>query len=186
MELAALEAALHEKLSVSSVQNLDGFPCGSYSDFLTEHKSGQLQVLTAYDQDAFNAIASGGERIMHYLLTWSPALVSVCVVVASIVQRDFWLLLGVPLAFLGFFLTTPGVMRSFGYPLLLVVSGSAVYSWFQGNRPAAYVLGAYAVSNFLVDAARQQCNLTLREAIGKSELVLVWLYLKGSVVLKRR
>lgn len=76
-------------------------------------------------------------------------------------------------------------MRSFGYPLLLVIGGSTVYIWFQGNRTAAYVLGAHAAANFLVDVARQQCDMTLREAIGRPEIVLVWLYLKGSVVLKK-
>jgi len=44
-------------------------------------------------------------------------------------------------------------MRSFGYPLLLVVGGSTVYIWFQGNRTAVYVLGTHAAANFLVDVA---------------------------------
>lgn len=185
MELTALEATLRERLPTTSVQKLEGFPCGSYSEFLTEHRSGRLRVLTAYDNRAFEAIASGGELVMHYLLTWSPALVSVALVVVSIVQRNFWLLIGVPLAFLGIFLTIPGLMRRLGYPLLLVVAGLAVYNWFQGNRTAAYVLGAYAVVKFFVDVARQQCSTILVEAIGNSEIVLVWLYLKGSVILKK-
>lgn len=185
MELIALEAALREKLPTSSVQKIEGFPYDSYSDFLTQHRSNQLQVLTAYDPGAFDALASTSKRMMQYALTWSPALVVIALVVASITQSNFWLLLGIPLAFFGFLLTTPGLMRSFGSLLLLVVGGTVVYSWFQGNRTAAYVLGAYAVSNFLVSVARRQCDMTLREAIGKSEIVLVWLYLKGSVVLKK-
>jgi hypothetical protein len=186
MELIALEAALREKLSASSVEKIEGFPCDSYSDFLTQHRSNQLHVLTAYDPGAFDAVASTSERMMQYLLTWSPALVVIALIVVSITQSSFSLLLGIPLAFLGFLLTTPGAMRSFGSLLLLVVSGTAVYSWFQGNRTVAYVLGAYAASNFLGSVARQQCDMALREAIGRSEIVLVWLYLKGSVVIKKR
>src|SRR5437773_10726960 len=113
MELAALEAALREKLPTSSVQKLDGFPCDSYSDFLIQRRSGQLQVLTAYDHGAFEAVASTAERMMHYALTWSPALVAIALVVASISQSNFWLLLGIRLAFLGFLIITPGFVRIF-------------------------------------------------------------------------
>lgn len=63
-------------------------------------------------------------------------------------------------------------MRSFGYPLLLVVRGSTVYIWFQGNRTAAYILGAHAAANFLVDVAGRQYDTTLRKAIGRLEIVL--------------
>ena len=185
MDLAAIEASLRERLPTGSIQNLEGFPSDSYSDFLTQHRAGQLKVLTAYDSGAFQVLASRGRLTMHYILTWSPAVVALALVVSSIAQRNFWLLLGVPLAFFGFFFTTPGLMRRFGYTLLLIVGGSAVYSWFQGNHTAAYILGAYAVPNFLVDVARWQCDTTIREAIGRSEIVLVWLYLKGSVLVKK-
>jgi hypothetical protein len=185
MQLAALEVALLEKLSLTTVQGIEGFPCSNYSAFLMERQAGRVQVLTRYDPDAFHMLASGIERFMHYLLTSSPILVSMSLVITAIVQRNFWLLLGVPLAILAYLITAPGLMRSFGYRLGFVVAVFAVYSWFQGNRTTAYVLGAYAIASFLVDVARQQCSMILTVAIEKSEIVLVWLCLKGSVVLKK-
>jgi len=185
MELAAIEAALREELLARSVQDLKGFPSINYSEFLTQHRAGRLQVLTRDNPSAFQVLASSGQRIMHYILTGSPVLVSLVLVAASIAQWNFWLLLGVPLAFFGLLFTTPGLMRSFGYALLLVAGGLAVYNWLQGNRTAAYILGTYALPNFLVDVARQQCDMIIREAIGKSEIILVWLYLRGTVVLKK-
>jgi hypothetical protein len=133
MEWAALEAALREKLPTSSVQKLDGFPCDSYSDFLHNTDPANSRCFTAYDHGAFEAVPSTTERMMHYVLTWSPALVAPALVATALVvapQSNFWLLLGIPLAFSGFLLTTPGLMRSFGYLLLLVIGGSAVYNWF--------------------------------------------------------
>ena len=186
MDMFAIESALREKLPTCFVQDLEGFPSDSYSTFLAQHKTGQLHLLTAYDSDAFNLLATRAELTMHYILTWSPALVSVVLVVASVVQWNFWLLLGIPLALLGLFLTTPGIMRSFGYTLLLIIGGLAVYNWVRGNFTAAYILSAYAVSNFLGDVAREQCSMTLIEATLKSELVLVWLYLKGSIRIRQK
>jgi len=123
---------------------------------------------------------------MHYILICSPFLVSFALIVASIAQWNFWLLLGVPLALLGFFFTTPGVMRGFGSWLLVLVVAGAAYNWFYGSRTTAYVLGAYAVSNFLTNVAREQCDMVIRGAVEKSEIVLVWLYLKHTVMLKSK
>jgi hypothetical protein len=186
MDLFEVESVLREKLSVHSVQDLEKFPSDSYSNFLTQHKTGQLRLLTTYDSEAFNLLATRAEMSMHYILTWSPALVSIVLVATSIAQWNFYLLLGIPLALLGFLFTTPGLIRSFGYTLLLIVGGLAVYNWVRGNSTAAYILSAYAASNFLVDVAREQCSLTLIGAVLKSELVLVWLYLKGSLRIKEK
>jgi hypothetical protein len=121
---------------------------------------------------------------MHYVLTWSPFLVSIALILASMIQWNFWLLLGIPLAFLSLVFTTPGLMKKFGYSLLLIAGGVAFYNFFLGSRTTAYIFGAYAVPNFLADVARNQCDLIIRDAIGKSEIVLIWLYLKGTIILK--
>ena len=186
MDLFDVESFLREKLSVHSVQDLELFPSDSYSSFLAQHKAGRLRLLTTYDSDTFNLLATRAELLLHSILIWSPVLVSVVLVVASIVEWNFCLLLGIPLALLGFLLTTPGLMRSFGYTLLLIFGGLAVYNWIRGNITAAYILSAYATSNFLVDVAREQCSMTVVDAALKSELVLVWLYLKGSIRIKEK
>jgi len=186
MDLFAVESALREKLPNRSVQNLEGFPSNSYSDFLIQHKARQLHLLTAYDPEAFNLLATPAELTIHYILTWSPALFSVVLVVVSVVQWNFWLLLGIPLAFLGLLLSTPGLMKRFGYTLLLILGGLAIYNWVRGNYTAAYILSAYAASNFLVEVAREQCSMTLIDVVLKSELILVWLYLKGSISIKQK
>jgi len=78
MELAAIEGGLRQELRVKSVQDLEGFPSGSYSEFLTQYRTGRVQVHTKYDHSAFHVLASSGHRLIHYVLTGSPVLVSSC------------------------------------------------------------------------------------------------------------
>jgi hypothetical protein len=186
MNLAAIESTLRKELPARSVQDIEGFPCGGYSDFLRQRKSGQLRVLTTYDPDAFGVLATPIQLTINLLLSWAPALLSLALLMASFFQWNFWLLLGIPLALLGFLLTTPGLMRSFGYTLLLIAMGLAIYYLVRGNYTAVYILGAFVASNFLGAVVREQCNLILSDAVSRSELVLVWLYLKGSVLVEHR
>ncbi len=186
MDQYAIESTLREKLPMLSIQELEGFPADNYTNFIKHYNNGIIHLLTAYDPNAFTLIATRAELIMHYFLTGSPALISVILIVTSIVQGNIWLLLGIPLAFLGFAFTIPGLMRSIGYILLLIVVGLAIYNWFRGFSTVAYILSAYAVSNILVYMARLQCSMTLIDAALKSEIILVWLYMKGSLLIENK
>jgi hypothetical protein len=185
-DLAQIDEALRQKLSIRSVTALEGFPCGSYRDFVERAKNGSLEILTAFNPSAVPCLGSSGERAMYYVLTWSPALVSAVLVILAIMMGEFWLLLGIPLAFLGFLLSTPAFMKSMGSVIAIAALVATVYAWFQGNRMTAIMIGAYLAANYLTSVARTQCDMIIREAIQRSEPVLIWLYLQRSVVLLPR
>jgi len=127
------------------------------------------------------AVAGGGDKALHYALTWSPFLIAAGCVVAAVMLSSFWPVLGVPLAFVGMFLSIPGFMRSIGIWLnrvLLVL----IYLWYQGSVISALLVFSYVGSNFLCHIARHHCRLVLVRATAESELVLVWLFRKGSLV----
>ncbi len=123
---------------------------------------------------------------MYYGLTWSPVLISAVLVIASFWTGNFWLLGGIPLAFVGMLLSTPAFMKSIGSLVLIVSFIVTVYSWFQGDATTVGVLGAYVAGNYLPSVARTQCDMIIRDAIRRSELVLVWLHMQGSVVIRPR
>jgi hypothetical protein len=120
---------------------------------------------------------------MHYALTWSPAWIGVALIALSLIWSNFWLLIGIPLAFLGFLFSNPAFTKTLGGSVLLGAVVLAVFALFRGNYTSALLAGAYGVSNYLTSVARTQCDVIVRRAIQKSELVLVWLYLKRTVVI---
>ena len=61
---------------------------------------------------------------------------------------------GIPLALLGFLLSSPAFMKGFGSPPLLIVSIYFVYSWIKGRETATLLSGAYALSNYLMSVSR--------------------------------
>jgi hypothetical protein len=184
-DLTQLEEDLRRSLPARSVAALEGFPCRSYLDFVEQVKNGSLQVLTGFNSSVAPSLGSPGERAMHLALTWSPALVSLGLVIAAIVTGNFSLLWGIPLAFLGFVLSTPAFMKSLGSMIAIAAFVSTAFGWYQGNGTVAALVGAYLAANFLTSVARTQCDMIIREAILQSEPVLIWLYLQRSVVLVR-
>lgn len=186
MDLGPLEKALQGELPIASVGDLEDFPYGSHGELLVALKAGQASLATAYDPQAFDAVASGSDRPMHYLLAWSPFVVGVGLAVLAFVQGNYLLLVGIPVALAAMAASTPGCMRGLGTLALLVAIGGTLFNWYRGNGTLAYLFGAYAVPGFLTNVARQQCTMLLRKAAEKSEIVFVWLYLKRSIIVQAR
>lgn len=183
MELSGINDALRKNLKVHAVEKAEGFPCRSYADFLEQERAGRLHVLTAFDSQAIPALGTAADRAMYYTLTWSPMIVSAILVVLSFMWSNFWLLVGIPLAFFGLFLSTPPFMKTIGSRVLLGCAAFVIFSGFREDWTQAIVAASYALPNYLSSVARTQCDMIIREAIAQSELVLIWLYLKRSVVI---
>jgi hypothetical protein len=186
MTIDDAEHRLRTTLPIHSVAELEDFPCANYAEFLDANRTGRVEVLTRYDPETVDALGSGGEKFMHYALAWTPALIALALVIFSLILWNFWLLLGIPLAAVGFFFSSPAVMRGFGSPVLLLLGAYFIYSCIKGHQIAAFLSGAYALSNFLAGVSREYCNSIARRVIEQSELLLVWLALKKVVIVRRR
>jgi len=182
MPSPGLEAALQKALPIHTVGELEKFPFKTYPEFLKAVEDRRVELLTAFDPGAVTALGSGGDKALHYAMTWSPFLAAVGCVVAAFVLPSFMVLLGVPLAFLGMFLSLPGFMRSIGIWLNRFLLILLIYLWTQGDVTASLLVLSYVGPNFLCHAARHHCRMVLVRAATQSELVLVWLFRKDSLV----
>lgn len=183
---AALESSLRKALPVHSVGQLEKFPFKTHAEFVQAMQHGRVHVLTAFDSGAMIAVAGGGDKALHYALTWSPFLIAAGCVVAAVLLSSFWPVLGVPLAFVGMFLSIPGFMRSIGIWLNRILLLLLIYLGYQGSVVSALLVFSYLAPNFLCHVARHHCRLVLVRAAEESELVLVWLFRKGSLVAEVR
>lgn len=179
---ARLEEFFRETLPVYTVGALEGFPSKSYTDFLDAESNGRIEVLAKYDPEALSVLTTGAQRALHYLLASGAFLVLGADVVLAVVLRDPWLFLGAPLALLGFFLSVPGFMRTLGLWLNRGLIALLLYLWYEGARTPPLLVASYLVANFAAHAARHHCRLVFLNGIARSELVLVWLFLRGTVV----
>ena len=59
------------------------------------------------------------------------------------------------------------------------------YSCYTGNYRNAVIVGSYAMSNFFVYVAREQCRMIIHRTILKSEPIFVWLYKNGRILISK-
>ena len=132
MDLSRIESTLRQNLEVQSVEQVEGFPCADYARFIQACDDGGLEVLTAYNPAIVPAMGTSVERLMHNTLLWSPAIVTLALAAVSWTWADAWVLAGIPLAFLGFFLSTHAFMKNawqfsdawrVGHPCMELVPG---------------------------------------------------------------
>jgi hypothetical protein len=182
-----LDAALRKAVSPHTVvRGLEKFPFQDYSEFLEADRNGRVEILTAYDAPALAVLGTSGEKALNNLLTWSPFLTMAVDVVLTVIFRSPSMLLGIPLAFLGMVLSIPGFMRTYGIWLDRFLTILLLYFLSGGWRVSAVLVGSYLLPNVLTHAARHHCRGVFVSRIRDSEIALLWLFRKGSVVLKLR
>ncbi len=182
MPREGLEAALRKALPVQSVSQLEKFPFKTHAEFIRAMGERRVEVLTAFDSSALVVLANEGEKAIHYVLTWSPFLTAAACLVAAVMLSTVWPLLGVPLTVVGMFLSIPGFMRSVGRWLNRGLLLLLIYFWYQGSVTSALLVFSYLCPNFLCNLARHHCRAILVRSAAESELILVWLFQKGSLV----
>jgi hypothetical protein len=176
MTISDIEQELRELNRIISVESADDIPFQSYKEFLQLEKAGKLRIASAYDGDLVYSFGGKSEALMHTLLVWSPVLFAITAVVFAFVLSNFWLLFGVLLALLGFLLSTPVFMKGIGSVIALGTLIYFGYSCYTGDFGNAVIVGSYALSNFFVYVAREQCRLIIHRTILLSESIFVWLY----------
>jgi len=112
MSTSDIEQQLRETDRTISVKDSDDIPFSDYHEFIDLEKTGKLRIASTYDGNLVYSLGGKAEAIMHTLLVWSPALFAIASVVFAFIPSK--MLFGVPLAFLGFLLSTPVFMKSIG------------------------------------------------------------------------
>ena len=185
MSISDIEQELRELNRITAVENADDIPFSDYEEFVGLEKAGKIRIASAYDGDLVYSLGGKAEAIMHALLVWSPALIAIASVVFSFILSTFWLLVGVPLAILGFLLSTPAFMKGIGSLIAIAALLYFGYSCYTGNYRNAVIVGSYAMSNFFVYVAREQCRMIIHRTILKSEPIFVWLYKNGRILISK-
>lgn len=184
MITSEIEATLRASLPIQTVSQLEDFPYGSYSEFLEAQRSGQVHLRTRFDAETSDVLGTSTEKRVYLFAVNAPVVVAGAILILSFVLWNFWLLLGIPLAFVGLSFSSPFVMKTFGKALLIVSSICFVVSLVAGYHTIMLLIGAYVASNVLTCAAREYSMNIAEKAIAQSELVLIWLVLKKVVIVR--
>ena len=182
MAISDIEQQIRGAESNITVENANDIPFSDYYEFLELEKAGKIRIASAYDGGLVYSLGGKAEAIMYTLLVWSPVLFAIACVVFAFMLSNFWLLFGMPLALLGFFLSTPAFMKGIGS---LIALGTLIYfgySCYAGNYGNAVIVGSYVLSNVLVSVAREQCRMIVHRSILVSEPIFVWLYRNGKIL----
>jgi len=185
MSISDIEQQLREAGRNITVEDTDDISFSDYNEFIELEKAGKVRIASEYDGDLVNEFGGKASIIMHYLLVWSPVLFAIASVAFAFILSNYWLLVGVSLAFLGYLLSTPVFMKGIGSLIALGTLIYFVYSCYTDNHANAVLAGSYALSNFFVYVAREQCRMIIHETIIQSEPIFVWLYTSGRILIKR-
>ncbi|MFC1538191.1 hypothetical protein ACFL6H_02100 [Candidatus Latescibacterota bacterium] len=160
----------------NTVKEADEIPFSDYEEFLNLEKAGKVRIETVYDGHLVPSLGDTQEIIMNRILVYSLLVIAIILVAIPFIFSNFWFLFGIPLAILGFFLSTPFFMNSIGHFIDIITFTYFVYSLIIGNFLNAVLAGSYVFPNYIVSVARTQCDMIIRRSTLKSESVFIELF----------
>ena len=184
MTLELIEEELIKNFTSKSVSEVDEIPLKDFEEFLNLYKSNKIKIGIKYDGDLVEYFGKKSEVIMHYILVWSPLIISLLLTIMALITTSYIILWGIPLTILGFILSSPFFMKGLGSAIWIFGFIAFIYLCFKSFNSAT-ILGAYIFTNFLVTVSREQCRIIVNRTILKSELVFVWLFTQGSIYVQK-
>jgi hypothetical protein len=160
--------------TVGSVAELPDLPFQSFAEFQEAVRAEQAFVWVRYDFHVMWVLSDPGERVLHLLLEGSAGWYSLCLIVWAVASHNYWLLLGIPGALLGYLFASANANMVYGcVPCILALIGFVAV--FVSGWQYFFTWAAACATWFLTCAGLGTASLQVRNAMVHSEELLLWL-----------
>ncbi len=168
----------HTKLKYKSVKELPNFPFASIEEVHASVKRKQINFKIWTDVNLISEFGSNYSKnlkrsitVIQYCVIWTGILLPI---IFSIASGNYWLLLTIPLSFLGTATTSP---TSFRWIFILLAIGLVAFApWIDNTTIQASFL-FFGLSNLSINALRMVNEGTVLNIIYKNEEAFIWGYL---------
>jgi hypothetical protein len=215
VSLRVNDEKLRADSSWPSVEEIPRFPYPSFSRFKTALEAGEcyLGVDQASAYQHAGLVQRPPDRFFGLFLTWVPLLACLASLIAAIASSEYWLLLGIPVALVGFVFPMAGKLvrrlvdtaardpaipfllrmtarfiRALSNALLAMILWSALFIvlLFSKHDIGAWLAGTYIISANSIRWFRARGATAVRDAAGQSEAFFLYALSRGAIAVLDR
>jgi hypothetical protein len=175
------------KLNWKVIEEIPNFPMNNYGEVISEISNNKFSF--ALSPNIANDFAQGfyskGYALFNTFLASALVFVTIISITMAIVLRNYWLLLGVVIGFLGQLLAIPNApFKSIVKPFIGILFFAFVYGLWQGQETMTY-LSAFFICPFLMVTYLYDLNQArLSTLFMKSQTLFIYLYQSGYLGIK--
>lgn len=171
------------RLKWSRVADIPAFPCKTLEEIRERVKSGDLALGIDYGLALTVAERAYGQRyaLMNAAIGFLPFLLALALSVLAFYQKDYLLLIGVPLCILGTFLSSPYTRLTV---LRVALSGLLVWALWTGRTTVAALTASFLVPSLIGRYVYSHSQNRLKSVALNSEILFIYLYQSGLLGLK--
>lgn len=187
MMIEQFESEISNELKWNSVEKIPHFPMDSFTELQNAISNKTYDV--GVDFTTANQLSSWifGKvyTILYLILTWVPYIVVAASIVLSIVLNNYWLCIGIALAFFGMLVSNPyNPTKSFWSFISVCLFGIFVYGVLNKSETIA-LLSAFFVVPFFTNSYLYGSNAYLvRKLALNSEKVFIYLFQNNKMYLR--
>jgi len=181
------EKQIEPKLKWERVEEIPDFPIPNFEEVKKKASTDEFSI--GIDFTTANELAQWlygkGHTIFFLVLASTPFIVAIASFVLSVVFKNWWLLAGVPLGFLGQFMANPyNPSKNFWKPIVGMLFLVFVWAVWQGKVTAAFLSACFVFPFFINSCVYRMNQNKLMEVALNSEKVFIFLYQNGKLGLR--
>lgn len=170
---ARVEQQIIDQGVTHRISELTDFPYKSLDEIKSAHKNKHISFGSNYNGDFISVIGTTGENVAHAVWVSLPIIIVVADIVLAIVFKQWILLLGIPLALIGFVSSSPFS------PIKNIVSGLGgimfIASFFIFDWTWSVIIGSLLFSQIFTLTAREQYRTVVEERALQSEVFFCYM-----------
>jgi hypothetical protein len=181
------ESEISNELKWNNVENIPNFPMDSFTELQNAISNKTYSV--GVDFTTANQLSSWifGKvyTVLYFILTWVPYIVIAASIVLAIALNNYWMIIGIALAFFGMLFSNPyNPAKSFWSFISVVIFCVFVYGVLNKSETIA-LLSAFFVVPFFTNSYLYKSNsYRVRKLALSSEKVFIYLFQNDKMYLR--
>ncbi len=187
MYIRHLEEQIKPKLKWNKIEDIPDFPISNFKELKKMVANGEFQI--GIDFSTANTLAEWlygkGYAIFFLILASTPFIVAILSIILVIVFKNLWLIIGLPLGFLGMFMSNPyNPSKKFWESMIGLLFLIFLWAMWQEKLVTAFLSASFVVP-FLINRFVYSMNQNkLRKVVMNSEKIFIFLYQTSKLGLK--
>lgn len=178
--LAGVEERIMATESIHSIGQLENFPYSDIVEIKDAVANKSISIFADYDTDVLTTFSTGIDRKAHNFWLSIPFLIVIFLIIYAIYSSNYYLLIGIPLAIIGFFGSSPHLKYR---PGMYAISFALFIFFIVKSNQTGYILSAsFLFSLWATITARGICTTAIQNCSLESPILFTYMFRKKIIL----
>lgn len=180
-QLAGIEERIMATESIYLIEQLENFPYSDIVEIRDAVANKSISLFSDYNIETLTTFSTGMDRKAHNIWLSVPILIVLFTITYAIYSSNNYLFIGIPLALIGFFLSSPHFKYRTG--MYAISFGVFIFYIVVSNQTGYILSGSFLFSLWTTITAREICTTAIQNCSLESPILFTYMFRKKIILM---